>query len=67
MNNYSPANTQQTHSSSQASLDAYPYVHVSVEKQTQTDENLLEALYVAGMPRTLYNRLASSFSRRLDD
>ena len=67
MNNQTTVNSPTTYTPSQSSLDAYPYVHVSIEKQTHTDENLLEALYVAGMPRTLYNRLDSSFSRRLND
>ena len=67
MNHSTYTNYSKDVPSSKATLDAYPYVHVAIEKQVRSDENLLEALYVAGMPRTLVNRLASSFSRRLDD
>lgn len=67
MNNHSQSSKQSPTISSQVGKNSYPFLHSSLSEPIPSDENLMEALFVAGMPRTLVNRLASSFSRRLDD
>lgn len=63
----SQTHPQPTHTSSQSATSSYPFLHNSLVQPIPSDENLMEALFVAGMPRTLVHRLTRSFSRRLDE